>query len=369
MPAMIDSMAHVGAMPWHNNSTAITAELLEAVKSGKVPISDLLTLAGMNWTVQRRAIAMRPSNGDKSVMLTSQLDGYRAIVRSDNDFVFQVASAKYKPVQNAEIVDFFREYCEAGHATIETLGSLKDGAVVWCLARLNGGSTSVIGGNDELRGYMLLATSHDGSVTTTGKPTQVRVVCWNTLSAALGYKFHGKTNREEKTFRMRHSRKFDMAAKDEAREVMGMAIEQVSQMNDIADKLSHVKIDAAGRLQFLDTLLGNGGDVLSAIVDESQASTSLDAIVDRMTVSSENPEDKLSRVGKAILDAMMDSPGSNLDSASGTLWGAVNGVTWFADHVSKTRNSDNRLYSAWFGPNESLKTRAVQTALDMAGVA
>jgi phage/plasmid-like protein (TIGR03299 family) len=368
----IDNMAYVGSTPWHGLGNAITADLLAAIQSGSVPVEELLNIAGLNWKVQRRAIAMRPGDyvkgtSDPLAMLTSQLDAYRAIVRSDTNEVFQVASNRYQPVQNADIVEFFREYCEAGHATIETLGSLKGGAVVWCLARLNGGSTSVIGGSDELRGYILLATSHDGSVTTTGKPTQIRAVCWNTLSQSLGYKFHGRTNREEKTFRMRHSRKFDQSAKNEAREVMGMAIEQISTMNDIAEKLSTVKVDAAGRLQFLDTLLGNGGDVLSAIVDESSAaSTSLDAIVDRM--DSGNPEEKLSRVGKAILDAIIDSPGSTMDSANGTAWGLVNGVTWFADHVSKTRSADNRLYSSWFGPNEALKAKALQTAMDMSGV-
>jgi hypothetical protein len=95
-------------------------------------------------------------------------------------------------------VDFFHEYCNAGHATMETVGGLRDGAVVWALARLNGGSTRTIGANDELRGYMLLATSHDGSLRTIGKPTQVRVVCHNTLTAAVGEK-------TANTFSMKHT--------------------------------------------------------------------------------------------------------------------------------------------------------------------
>jgi hypothetical protein len=94
MAHMIENnmMAYTGAVPWHGlgvkvNEGASGAEMLQA--------------AGMEWKVQRRAIAMRPSNGDKSVMLTSQLDEFRAIVRSDNDKVFQIASDRYQPVQNA----------------------------------------------------------------------------------------------------------------------------------------------------------------------------------------------------------------------------------------------------------------------------
>ncbi len=134
MAHMIENnmMAYKGQEPWHGLGFKVDDNATGA---------EMLVSAGLDWKVQRRAIAMRPGNGDKSTMLTSQLDEYRAIVRSDNDTVFQVASNRYQPVQNAEIIDFFREYCEAGHARMETVGGLRNGAVVWALARLNGGST------------------------------------------------------------------------------------------------------------------------------------------------------------------------------------------------------------------------------------
>src|SRR5580658_2054320 len=197
MSHMIENnqLAYVGKTPWHGLGFQV---------SENATGEEMLVTAGLNWLVQRRAIAMRNGTGDKSIMLTAQLEDYRAIVRSDTDEVFQVASNRYRPVQNAEIVDFFREYCEAGHARMETVGALRNGAVVWALARLNGGSGTELAGGDELRGYMLLATSHDGSLQTVGQPTQTRVVCWNTLSMALG-DGRGK----DSTFKMKHVRKFD----------------------------------------------------------------------------------------------------------------------------------------------------------------
>jgi hypothetical protein len=116
-------------------------------------------------------------------LLTSQLAGFRAIVRADTNEVYQVATDKYHPVQNIEIVNFFKEFCEAGHATMETVGGLKGGAIVWALAKLNGGTNVKLQGIDELEGRMLLATSHDGSIRTIGLLTQIRVVCWNASSA------------------------------------------------------------------------------------------------------------------------------------------------------------------------------------------
>lgn len=329
MAHMIDgnSFAYVGAAAWHGLGVKVADGATGA---------EMLKAAGMEWRVQRRAIAMRPSDGSKDRMVTAALDGYRAIVRSDNDFVFQVASSGYEPVQNAEIVDFFREYCEAGHATMETVGALKDGAVVWALARLNGGSTKTLQGVDELRGYMLLATSHDGSVRTTGKPTQVRVVCNNTLTAAFGEK-------SEHVFSMKHTRKFGAADRENAQKVMGMASAQVARTNDLAAELAAVTIDHDGWMTFIGKLLGE------------------ENVIDAKTAD-------LSRVAAAIQDATIESPGSNLVTARGTLWGAVNGVTWYADRTARARSDSNRLFSSWFGPNESLKKSAMNVALEMAGI-
>lgn len=358
MSHMIENnmIAFKGKTPWHGLGFQV---------SDTATGEEMLIAAGLNWTVQRRAIAMRNAQGDKSLMLTSQLEDYRAIVRSDTDEVFQVASNRYKPVQNREIVDFFREYCEAGHARMETVGSLRNGAVVWSLARLNGGSGAELAGGDELRGYMLLATSHDGSLQTIGQPTQTRVVCWNTLSMAVG-EGRGK----DSTFKMKHSRKFDVSMKDEARRTMGMAIQQIAGLNERAANLSKVSIDADGRLEFVERVLANGGSVLDAVVENQTAPSGslLDSIVAGHSHDSRDArEERMGKVGRAILEAIVNSPGAGLESAKGTLWGAVNGVTYYADHLAPARSDSNRLMSSWFGPNEGLKERAVNVALEMAG--
>jgi phage/plasmid-like protein (TIGR03299 family) len=331
MSHMIENnqLAYVGAEPWHG----LGVQMPEGATG-----EQMLAAANLAWRVQRRSLAMRPGNGDTTRMITTALDNFRAIVRSDNDHVFQVASDRYQPVQNIDVVNFFREYCDAGHARMETVGALRDGAVVWALAKLNGGSTAMLPGGDELAGYMLLATSHDGSLKTIGQPTQVRVVCHNTLTAAMGSK--DATH----TFSLRHSSKFDQAARDNARRVMGMAIAQVAAANVLAGELAKVTIDESGWLEFMGKLLG-----------------SADAVIDPKTA-------ELTRVAADIQEATMVSPGSALASARGTLWGAVNGVTYYADWSSRARSQQNRMFSAWFGANDNLKTRAVEVAAELAGV-
>jgi hypothetical protein len=173
---------------------------------------------------------------------------------------------------------------------------------------------------------------------------------------------------------MRHSRKFDSVAKSEAHEVMGMAIDRIAATNALSAKLAQVHIDAEGRLDFIEKLIGSGS-LLETVIDASPAGRSDADILSmalestsQLTLSTGEREERLSRVGKQVLEAILTSPGSDLSTAKDTLWGAVNGVTYFADHSSKARNDDNRTFSAWFGPGQTLKNSAVEIAVEMAGI-
>jgi len=130
--------------------------------------------------------------------------------------------------------------------------------------------------------------------------------------------------------------------KDEARRVMGMAIEQIAEVNDVSAQLARVTIDHDGWMDFMGKLMGEN------LLDPKTA--------------------ELSRTAQAIQDATISSPGSALATARKTLWGAVNGVTWFADHAAKSRSDANRMFSAWFGPNETLKVKALDAAMELAGI-
>ena len=55
------------------------------------------------------------------------------------------------------------------------------------------------------------------------------------------------------------------------------------------------------------------------------------------------------------------APGQDFTSAKGTLWGAVNAVTYYVDHVRAS--AVDRLDSAWFGAGNALKDRAWAAAV------
>ena len=90
-------------------------------------------------------------------------------------------------------------------------------------------------GGDRSATYIYVANSHDGSMAVTAAVTPIRIVCANTLGAALRQAEHGVS--APRTFRFRHTG--NLAAKfAEARQVLGMTIGYEKQFKMLADRLA-----------------------------------------------------------------------------------------------------------------------------------
>jgi phage/plasmid-like protein (TIGR03299 family) len=346
--------------PWHGLGTSVDAGTTAEV---------MLKLAGLDFPVEAMDIELA------GLPNTAFLANFKAIGRRDTNKVFGVSSKRYQIHQNKDILSVFDEYCNAGHAQMDVIGALKGGAVVWALAKLNGRTTVTMKGGDTVTGYLLMVGSHDGTLPTQAIATQERAVCNNTLFPAMR---SGRVG-----FKMKHSKEWTSESATLAKEQMGIAIEKIEEFNALGSQLQNVSIDRKGQIEFISQLL-DGKCILDQTIEATQATQAvstgfdsdaslLDAImgtspsVSLAPIAVQNGEDKLNRVGKAILESILTSPGSDLDSAHNTLWGALNGVSYYTDHVA-SRTQDSRLYNAWFGSNVELKQSAVDVAKQMAGI-
>jgi hypothetical protein len=81
--------------------------------------------------------------------------------------------------------------------------------------------------------------------------------------------------------------------------------------------------------------------------------------------------EQFTRTAEQVHDAIVLSPGADLQSAKGTWWGALNGVTYVMDHTKRQseRISGGALHSSWFGPNAATKRQALDLATEYAKVA
>ncbi len=77
---------------------------------------------------------------------------------------------------------------------------------------------------------------------------------------------------------------------------------------------------------------------------------------------------KAERAHTTINDLFAPGAGQDLTSAKETLWGAVNAITYYADHV-RSGPAGDRLESAWFGAGCALKEKAWVKAGVLVGTA
>lgn len=323
--------------------------------------------ADLDWTVARRKLYMRDTR--EQITPERELDEYYAITRGSEAGapVFQIASNKYEPHQNEDIVSFFAEYANAAGSQLESLGSLNNGALVFGQAPLPNGSFEVSPG-DVVKGFLSITTSHDGSLSTRANYSSTRIVCQNTFRMVT-------RDRSQVNFAMKHNRKFDSAMRERAARALKLAVESNQSFAERARALARVPVDEIARLEFITrltnpNLLADVVSVSSPVV--SDGASALDAILGaneadtRVKQAHELTRADLTRTGSAILAAIINGDGATDDA-----WGLFNGLTYWTDHVAgrtKNGNRDAALASAYFGPNAQLKENALTILETMADI-
>ena len=348
MAHLVETMAYTGAKPWHG--------LGVAVPSGLTP-DEIAQLAGLDWTVEKRALFAVGDGGE-----VSDVPDRFGLVRTNDGKVLDIVGSRYTPTQNLDALDFFKRFTAAGDMAMDTAGSLAGGRRIWGLASIRDGFT--LRGGDEIKGYLLLCSPHIQGEAFTVKLTAVRVVCHNTLTAAL--------NGSGPAFRMSHLYAFDENRKDMACEVLGLATAQLRAIEAKAEILSTTRAEHQRVVEYVAQL--SGSKILDSIIEESGATQDEGSALDAAIAATETAqlfrgirEADLNKVGKTILDAIIAAPGADLESSRGTWWGALNGVTYAADH-QLGRTDDSRLTSAWFGDRAQLKSAALDLAVEYAEV-
>lgn len=176
---------------WHGLGTVFEEE---------VDTKQMLQLANLNdWNVRLEEIAIPDTFvSDKSHYFVTRTNPFD---KSQND-VLGVVGERYHTLQNEELFDFADGILDGG-GRWETAGSLKGGRVVFgSLALERETVLDPNGVSDKINTYLLVNTSHDGSVAIQASVTPVRVVCANTLNMAIG---GGKRNGVKQTFKIRHT--------------------------------------------------------------------------------------------------------------------------------------------------------------------
>jgi phage/plasmid-like protein (TIGR03299 family) len=317
MAHQLETMAFVGETPWHQLGNSLTA---------KQPIEVWTTQAGMDWNIRESPVRFMTENAGSLGAILSYPD-QKVLYRSDNKAPLSVVSNRYQVVQPAEILEFYRDLTAVGGFELETAGVLKGGKKFWALAKT--GQQSALKGNDLVKGYLLLATSCDGSIATSATFTSIRVVCNNTLHIAL--------KNATGAIKVPHSTTFDPQV---VKQQLGIATSSWDSFMYRMKTLSERKIKSHESMNYFLHIFGATDPAATGLANERA----------------------IKKVQALYAGA---GRGSDLVSANGTAWGLLNAVTQFADHEKRARSADHRLDSAWFGQGSQLKQRALEVALQL----
>lgn len=316
MAHLVETMAYAGETPWHGLGVKVPADLSPA---------QMLEKAGLDWTVEKIP-AFADINGKKVSV------GWSALTRSSDDRILGVVSNDWNPVQNAEAFEFFDEYCRAGDMEMHTAGSLKDGQIVWALAKVKDSFELFKG--DQVDSYLLFTNPHKFGQCIDVRFTPIRVVCNNTLTLSLNQK-------SDRVVKKNHRSVFDA---QEVKETLGIATEKLQKYKEMAQFLGSKKYKNESLKEYF-------ARVFPVIAYDKE----------------KGPQRKeLSKSATRALQVVHTQPGSRF--AEGTWWQAFNAVTYLTDHEIG-RSQDTRLQSAWFGQNKNLKIKALETAVEYAEAA
>lgn len=324
MAHLVQTMAYANEVPWHGLGNQLPA---------KQPIEVWAEKAGMNWQIKDSPVRYI-SDGAGPLGAIHSFPDQKVLYRSDTKEPLSVVSNRYQVVQPREVLEFYRDLTEVSGFELETAGVLKGGKKFWALART--GQSVALKGNDQVNGYLLLATSCDGSLATVATPTTIRVVCNNTLTIAL--------NGAAQAIKVPHSTKFDAQA---VKQQLGVAVSSWDAFMYRMKVLAERKVKSHEAMNyFLRVMCDVPGS--SGGIGNSTALTN---------------ERALKKV-QALFDGQ--GRGAELGSAKGTAWGLLNAVTEYVDHERRARSDDHRTDSALFGSGAAIKQRALDAALALA---
>ena len=309
---LVQSMAYVGERPWHCLGTRLASDQ---------PLEVWAQQAGMNWQIETsdvHYIVGRPLPGS-----LQKYPEQKVLYRSDTKAPLSVVSNRFKVVQPAEVLEFYRDLTEIGGYEMETAGVLKEGRKLWALART--GQSVTLKGGDTVNGYLLLATACDGTLATTAQFTSVRVVCNNTLAVAL--------RDGAGAVKVPHRSEFDAQA---VKQQLGIAVTPWSSFADHIKELANCRMTEKAVEGFLAGVFAYG----------------------HSDVVPHGPAFNEQAVQKVLALYAGQGKGSELSSAKGTAWGLLNSVTEYVDHHRRSRNNDYRRDAAWFGQGTLTKRRA-----------
>jgi phage/plasmid-like protein (TIGR03299 family) len=301
-----------GEVPWHG---------IGAVLDGVLSSDEAIKEARLTWTVEQTPVFTANNRA-------APIPCYLANVRNDTKEVLGIVSERYKVAQNKDVFAFADDLIGNGKVkcAYETAGSLFNGRRVFMLVNMPKGRIV----EDEYQPYLCLSNAHDGSACLQVFLTGIRVVCNNTLTAAL--------NSAKRKISIRHLSAMEQR-KDEAIKTMGAASKYFRDLEAFASQLAGKKVNIA-------------------------------KVLDRLFPASRDMSIRQLKSNREVKETIKDllKRKDDLQNFKGTAWGAYSAIADYRSNAQPKRKTETYADSkmAMFLDGDSVMNEAQEIIMELA---
>lgn len=202
--------------------------------------ADVMSAAGLDWEVAKCELVAKmpihtdkPENGGFVFGSNNYVDcpNAYATYRTDYNIPLGIVKERYTPVQNIDAFTFFDGAIGKDKAIWQTAGFFGSGERIFVSAKL---PKNILVDGDPVENYLVFTTSHDGSSGVKILFTPIRVVCQNTLNAAIATSSNFVSFRHTKSVHQ----KIDVAA-----EILGICDSQIQFLNEQYNFMKKIKMN------------------------------------------------------------------------------------------------------------------------------
>ena len=303
--------------------------------------SEAIQHAGLDYMVEKRPLFTYDTanhageTSDDMIIPEIEVPNFFATVRADTEQVLGVVGNDYEVVQNRDAFSFFDAIVGGGNGILyETAGALGNGERIFITAKLP--DYIKVGAKDWIEQYLFLTTSHDGLGSITAAFTPIRIVCNNTLNAAM--------RNHSGAIKIRHTASAGERLK-QAHTLMGISRILSGEMEGLFNQWANVPITDAEVKKLIQIAMAPNKEVL-----ENLEAGKLEMLSTHYTNIVDN-----------VYEYAMTSPTQQMDTTAGTVFGAYNAVTGYFQNMRSFKSEEAKFKSIMDG---TAKQRA-QTASNL----
>ena len=331
-----------------------------------VTSEEVMIKAKLNYTVDKcELVAKMPFKDENADSILDEVNEGKAFLngtnvfrdcpntyatyRTDVNIPLGNVKSKYEVVQNISAFNFFDDAIGKDKAIWQTAGYFGNGERIFVSAKLPDNITVK---GDKIENYLVFANSHDGTSGVNILFTPIRVICQNTLNAAI--------RNAESFIRFRHTASVNSKLLSAA-EILGISKQKAIVAEQMFNAMTDVKFDDKSTMEYIASIYLTDAEFERVkSIDEKSGINRLFTRSGQLIQDAQISTRKVNMLYDTF-NYYIDGPGQA--EFRGTAYGAYNAITGYYSNIANLQG-DKRLDSLLYGNAAKVTQNAVEALFE-----